>query len=149
MLFMVVGSTLIHLILPVRCVDKSGAEWNEDNKVRQWPDHFIFLSVFWQSLSVFTVSFSFTPLISSSISLSAFPLFYNADTSVQPFNHHCCAVSDVALRPITSEKPKSRTIKENLSQESSRGFSPLPTDNCYNNFSFFGNIRLTRKSLTS
>lgn len=29
--------TLIHLIFPVRCVDKSKAEWDEDNKVRRWP----------------------------------------------------------------------------------------------------------------
>lgn len=111
--------TLLHLILPVRRVDKSKAEWDEDNKVRQWigimPLHLsLCLSVFFQSLSVFTVSFSFTPLISSFIFLSAFSLFYNTDTSVQSFHCHCCALSDVALSPETSEKPKSRTIKENI-----------------------------------
>lgn len=109
--------TLIHLILPVRRVDQSKTECDEDNKVRQWtgitPLH-LSPSVFFQSLSVFTVSFSFTALISSSIFLSAFSLFYNADTSVSSFHCHCCAVKNVALSPETSEKPKSRTIKENI-----------------------------------
>lgn len=114
--------TLIHLILPVRRVDKSKAEWDEDNKVRQWtgvtPLH-LSLSVFFQSLSVFAVSFSFTPLISSYIFFCQLPRSFTMPTHLfSPFTDHYCAVSDVAVSSETSEKPKSRTIKENLSLRS-------------------------------
>lgn len=114
--------TPVRLVLPVTRVDKSKTEWDEDNKVRQWtgimPLHLSpsSLSVFFQSL--LTGSYSFTPLISSSIFLSASSLFHNADTSVQSFRCHCCAMRNVALNPETSEMPKKWDNKRGYSLRS-------------------------------
>lgn len=63
----------MHLILPVRRVDKSKAEWDEDNKVRQWtgimPLH-LSLSVFlsFSNLSLSLLYHSLSPLLSHRLS---------------------------------------------------------------------------------
>lgn len=84
--------TLIHLILPVRRVDKSKAEWDEDNKVRQWTG----VTPLHLSLCLFPISLCLCCIILSPL-LSHHLSFFVSFLPLLQCRHICSVLSPTTI----------------------------------------------------